>query len=445
MGADQSLYAYVGERIRAGGLPYRDAWDQKPPAIHSLCRAADAVARRRRRRQRPISLAAGARRVAAVRLGRALGPAGAGRAAALLFLLLSNPALTRLAASGCARSARRSSPSSVAGCAAACCVRGRKGSRRRRLVSRRHPLRPRVHVQVQRRGVRDRRPRRAVAVQAARPSGSSCASPPGSLVPVAGDCCWSSRSAAALRPLVRRDDPLQPPVLGRDLRRARSNACRYLLTFPIERARADALWTAGRRRLPRAAGRHGLAARAADPGRLGRSGVRVDRDQRQPQPAAVLHPGAPGARRLPPAGRRARLELARGRPRTPGDARGRSAGGARRDRRRGASATIRFRSSSSRPSSMRATRSAGSPARRISPATTTTGSTRRSRRRRSASTCERTAAPPIGSTSSASPAPPTSRRPRQRLALLLEPAGDRRVQRGPARLRHRRAALGSRS
>ena len=36
MGADQALYAYVGERIRAGGLPYRDAWDQKPPAIHFL-------------------------------------------------------------------------------------------------------------------------------------------------------------------------------------------------------------------------------------------------------------------------------------------------------------------------------------------------------------------------------------------------------------------------
>ena len=32
MGADQGLYAYVGERILAGDLPYRDAWDQKPPA-----------------------------------------------------------------------------------------------------------------------------------------------------------------------------------------------------------------------------------------------------------------------------------------------------------------------------------------------------------------------------------------------------------------------------
>jgi hypothetical protein len=36
MGADQALYAYVGDRILGGGLPYRDAWDQKPPAIHFL-------------------------------------------------------------------------------------------------------------------------------------------------------------------------------------------------------------------------------------------------------------------------------------------------------------------------------------------------------------------------------------------------------------------------
>src|SRR5215469_1724590 len=33
-GADQSLYAYIGQRILAGDVPYRDAWDQKPPAIH---------------------------------------------------------------------------------------------------------------------------------------------------------------------------------------------------------------------------------------------------------------------------------------------------------------------------------------------------------------------------------------------------------------------------
>src|SRR3712207_1154557 len=33
-GADQGLYAYVGERILDGWIPYRDAWDQKPPAVH---------------------------------------------------------------------------------------------------------------------------------------------------------------------------------------------------------------------------------------------------------------------------------------------------------------------------------------------------------------------------------------------------------------------------
>ena len=43
MGADQGLYAYVGERILDGDLPYRDAWDQKPPAIHFAYAALRAV------------------------------------------------------------------------------------------------------------------------------------------------------------------------------------------------------------------------------------------------------------------------------------------------------------------------------------------------------------------------------------------------------------------
>jgi 4-amino-4-deoxy-L-arabinose transferase-like glycosyltransferase len=96
MGADQSLYAYVGERIRSGGLPYRDAWDQKPPAIHFLYAGlrtiwpGDAAV--------PAADLAAAAIVAFLlyRLGNALGPAGAGAAASLLFLLLSNPAFTRV-------------------------------------------------------------------------------------------------------------------------------------------------------------------------------------------------------------------------------------------------------------------------------------------------------------------------------------------------------------
>ena len=97
MGADQALYAYVGERIRAGGLPYRDAWDQKPPAVHFLYAgmrslwSSDAVV--------PAADIAAAAAVAWLlyRIGAAVAPAGAGTAAALLFLFLSNPSLTRLA------------------------------------------------------------------------------------------------------------------------------------------------------------------------------------------------------------------------------------------------------------------------------------------------------------------------------------------------------------
>lgn len=96
MGADQGLYSYVGERILDGGLPYRDAWDQKPPAIHytyaglrflwphdSVVPATELVV--------AIAMA-----LLLVALGSAAGSRGAGQAAALLFLFLANPAFQRL-------------------------------------------------------------------------------------------------------------------------------------------------------------------------------------------------------------------------------------------------------------------------------------------------------------------------------------------------------------
>src|SRR5262245_65612285 len=46
MGPDQGLYAYVGERILARDLAYRDAWDQKPPGIHYVYAALRAISRR---------------------------------------------------------------------------------------------------------------------------------------------------------------------------------------------------------------------------------------------------------------------------------------------------------------------------------------------------------------------------------------------------------------
>src|SRR4029079_4767352 len=45
MGADQGLYAYVGERILHGELAYRDAWDQKAPGIHYVYAALRTISR----------------------------------------------------------------------------------------------------------------------------------------------------------------------------------------------------------------------------------------------------------------------------------------------------------------------------------------------------------------------------------------------------------------
>lgn len=96
-GADQGLYAYVGERILEGELPYRDAWDQKPPAIHATYALMFAL-------WRDTAVIAAADLVVAVltalllaSLGRRLVPGTrAGEVAAVLFLLLSNPAFARL-------------------------------------------------------------------------------------------------------------------------------------------------------------------------------------------------------------------------------------------------------------------------------------------------------------------------------------------------------------
>jgi hypothetical protein len=97
MGADQGLYAYVGERILDGGLPYTDAWDQKPPAVHFTYAALRAV-------WPHDSVVAAADLAAAIvvgwllsRLGGVLVRPVTGQVAALLFLFLSNPSFARLA------------------------------------------------------------------------------------------------------------------------------------------------------------------------------------------------------------------------------------------------------------------------------------------------------------------------------------------------------------
>jgi hypothetical protein len=97
MGADQGLYAYVGERILDGGLPYRDAWDQKPPTIHFAYAVLRGII--------PMDgAAAAADLVLAVltagllfALALSLAGAAAARVATLLFLFLSDPGFQRLA------------------------------------------------------------------------------------------------------------------------------------------------------------------------------------------------------------------------------------------------------------------------------------------------------------------------------------------------------------
>ncbi|MBI2834348.1 MAG: hypothetical protein HYX76_07975 [Acidobacteria bacterium] len=96
-GGDQGLYAYVGQRILHGELPYRDAWDQKPPAIHYTYAALWRVWPHESVVTGVDILAAMAGALLLARLARRIVPLpGAGLASAILFLLLANPAFTRL-------------------------------------------------------------------------------------------------------------------------------------------------------------------------------------------------------------------------------------------------------------------------------------------------------------------------------------------------------------
>ena len=96
MGADQGLYAYVGERILDGGLAYRDAWDQKPPAIHLTYAAMRAVWPHDSAVPAADLLMAAVAAVLLWRLGTLLAAPHVGHLASLLFLLLSNPSFARL-------------------------------------------------------------------------------------------------------------------------------------------------------------------------------------------------------------------------------------------------------------------------------------------------------------------------------------------------------------
>ena len=97
IGADQALYAYVAQTILDGGIAYRDAWDQKPPAIHYTYALLRAVSSGDWTVAAADLVVAGAIALLLIGLGRRLtGRRAGGGVAAIVYLALANPALTRL-------------------------------------------------------------------------------------------------------------------------------------------------------------------------------------------------------------------------------------------------------------------------------------------------------------------------------------------------------------
>jgi hypothetical protein len=241
MGADQGLYAYVGERILVGDVPYRDAWDQKPPAIHFTYAILRAV-------WKSDAVVAAADLIAAACVGGLLfqlGTAVAGRAvgttSALLFLLLSNPAFTRV---GGVR------------------LRGQAETFIAVALTAAFLFLVRERVRRQSGGI----------VAAGLMLGIACVFKYNTAVyavaAVAAMCLWNQLSARSLGllcigfcvPVVLMLSYFAATGTLSDLYEATIaynvqysgetyagplDAIRYLLTFPIERARVDALWTVG--------------------------------------------------------------------------------------------------------------------------------------------------------------------------------------------------------
>jgi hypothetical protein len=95
-GADQALYGYIGQRILHGEVPYRDAWDQKPPGIHATYAVLWAIWPDERVVPAADLAVAVATALLLLALGRRIGPPGTGEVAALVFLFLGDPAWGRL-------------------------------------------------------------------------------------------------------------------------------------------------------------------------------------------------------------------------------------------------------------------------------------------------------------------------------------------------------------
>jgi hypothetical protein len=92
-GGDQQLYSYVADRVLAGDVPYRDAWEQKPPGIFYTYAAVRAVWPRESAVAVADFLAAALIAWALVGLGRRMFGGRVGESAAATFLLLGDPSI----------------------------------------------------------------------------------------------------------------------------------------------------------------------------------------------------------------------------------------------------------------------------------------------------------------------------------------------------------------
>ena len=95
-GGDQGLYGYSGQRILAGGVMYRDMWDQKPPALAFVYAGLWRVHRTQAVVPAADLVAAAGVAWALVVLGRRRYSSNIGFGAAAIFLLLGDPYLQRL-------------------------------------------------------------------------------------------------------------------------------------------------------------------------------------------------------------------------------------------------------------------------------------------------------------------------------------------------------------
>jgi hypothetical protein len=95
-GNDQSLYMYVADQIRHGGTPYIDAWDQKPPGIAFVYAALRTIWPDDSAVAIGDLLAAGVAAALLVAIGRRTIGGTAGCLAAAIFLLFGHPSFSRV-------------------------------------------------------------------------------------------------------------------------------------------------------------------------------------------------------------------------------------------------------------------------------------------------------------------------------------------------------------